>query len=183
MALKSTVFRLSLTVSDLDRNHYADYDLTLARHPSETDERMMVRVLTFALHACQDLRFGRGLSTDDEPALWEVDPTGQVMTWIEVGLPDEDRIRKACSRARRTVVVAYGGRAVDVWWQQLAGKLERHERLTVIRLPEAASAGMCGLVERSMRLTCTIQDGTLWLSSDALSVEIAMLVLKPGIAG
>lgn len=115
MALKSTVFRAELQVSDLDRHYYAAHALTLARHPSETDERMMVRLLAFALFAGERLEFGRGLSTEDEPALWRKDLTGAVELWIEVGLPDERALRRACGRAERVAVLCYGGRGADLW--------------------------------------------------------------------
>ena len=113
MAIKATIFKTELQVSDMDRGYYRDHTLTLARHPSETDERMMVRLLAFALHADEALLFGRGLSTDDEPDLWQKDLTGAVELWIDVGLPTEKDIRKACGRARQVVVYCYGGRGVQ----------------------------------------------------------------------
>lgn len=125
MALKSTIFRASLSVSDLDRNHFSEHALTLARHPSETDERMMVRILAFALHADERLEFGRGISSDDEPALWRMDDTGRILQWIEVGLPDERLLRRAAGRADEVIVLAYGGRVVDIWWQKDAAVLGR----------------------------------------------------------
>lgn len=115
MALKATVFKAELQVADMDRHHYGTYNLTLARHPSETDERMMVRVLAFALFADPALGFGKGLCVDDEPDLWQKDLTGVIERWIDVGQPDEKWIRKACGRAREVVVLAYG-RALEVWW-------------------------------------------------------------------
>ena len=176
MALKSTVHKAELQVADLDRNHFADYALTLARHPSENEARMMVRLLAFALYAGEDLSFGKGLSTDDEPALWEVDPGGVIRTWIEVGQPEEDRIRKGCSRAERVVVLAYGDRAVDVWWQQNADKLARHDKLTVQRITNAELSALANLAERNMKLACTIQEGAVYLES----VELRPQLLKAG---
>src|SRR5512137_3173344 len=107
MAQGATVYRTDLTVSDLDRGVYAQHAVTLARHPSETEERLMVRLLAFALHADDALEFGRGLSTEDEADLWQRDPAGVLVRWIDVGLPDERTIRKACGRAREVVVLAY----------------------------------------------------------------------------
>jgi hypothetical protein len=104
MALKSTIFKIDLQIADMDRGYYADHALTIARHPSETDERMMARVLAFALFAAEDLSFGNGLSTNDEPDLWRRDLTGEVLLWVDVGQPDEKLIRKACHRARQVVV-------------------------------------------------------------------------------
>src|SRR5690242_13559913 len=112
MALKSTIFKATLAVADLDRGYYAEHALTVARHPSETDERMMVRLLAFALHADERLEFGRGISSDDEPALWLKEYSGEIRLWIEVGLPDERLLRRAAGRADQVVVLAYGGRAV-----------------------------------------------------------------------
>jgi uncharacterized protein YaeQ len=109
MALKATIFKAELSVADIDRGVYRDHALTIARHPSETDERMMVRLLAFALHADERLEFGRGLSAEDEPDLSRRDLTGTLEQWIEVGLPDEREVRKACGRAREVFVYAYGG--------------------------------------------------------------------------
>ncbi len=120
MALKATIFKVELQVADMDRSYYGDHALTIARHPSETDERMMLRVLAFALHAGPDLAFGKGLSTDDEPDLWQRDLTGAIALWIDVGQPDEKLLRRACGRAREVVVYAYG-RGVDLWWDRARG--------------------------------------------------------------
>ena len=163
MALKSTIFKVDLQVADLDRGHFADYTLTVARHPSETDERMMVRLLAFALYAGQDLSFGKGISTDDEPALWEVDPAGVIRLWIEVGLPDETRIRKASHKADRAVLLTYGGRAVDMWWKANGDALKRFTNLEVWQLSSEEGAALAGLAQRNMKLACTIQEGTIYL--------------------
>ena len=115
MALKSTIYKVELQLADLDRGHFGDYSLTLARHPSETDERMMMRLMAFALNASETLIFGRGLSTEDEADLWDLDATGSIERWIDVGLPDEKAIRRACNRSRHVVVLSYGDRAADIW--------------------------------------------------------------------
>ena len=128
MALKATIFKADLSIADIDRADYADHSLTIARHPSETDDRMMVRLLAFALHAAEGLEFGRGISTEDVPDLWHRDLTGAIEKWIEVGLPDEREVRKACGRAREVEVLAYGGRAVDLWWDAARKALDRQER-------------------------------------------------------
>src|SRR5512141_2294344 len=159
MALKSTIFKAELSVADIDRGYYRDHALTIARHPSETDERMMVRLLAFALHASDTLEFGRGLSTEDEPDLWQRDLTGVIERWIEVGLPDEREVRKACGRARDVSVVAYGGRAVDLWWQAAREKLEAQPRLAIVEVPLVASRALAQLADRSMRLQVTVQEG------------------------
>lgn len=163
MALKSTIFKAELQVADLDRSHFGEYALTLARHPSETDERMMVRLLAFAMYAGEDLSFGKGVSTDEEAALWEIDPSGVIRCWIEVGLPDETRIKKACHRADRAVLITYGARAVDVWWRQHAEALKRFDNLTVWQISGDDGLALAGLAERKMKLSCTIQEGTIYL--------------------
>ncbi len=172
MALKSTIFKAELQVSDLDRNYYATHPLTLARHPSETDERMMVRLLAFALFAGERLEFGRGLSTEDEPSLWQKDLTGAIELWIEVGLPDERVLRKASGRAGRVVVLCYGGRGADVWWAQNRAQLEKLGNLLVMNLPAEATQALAGLARRSMALQCTIQDGQVWLGDEDATVHL-----------
>jgi uncharacterized protein YaeQ len=162
MALKSTIFKAELQVADLDRGHFAEYSLTIARHPSETDERMMVRLLAFALYAGPDLSFGKGISTDDEPALWEVDPAGVIRLWIEVGLPDETRLRKASHRSDRAILLTYGARGVDAWWKPMADVLKRYENLEVWRLSAEDTAALAGMAERNMKISCTIQEGTVY---------------------
>ena len=178
MALKSTVFRTELQVSDLDRHYYATHALTLARHPSETDERMMVRLLAFALHADERLEFGRGLSAEDEPALWQKDLTGAIELWIEVGLPDERALRRACGRAERVAVLCYGGRGADLWWAQNRDRLERLRNLAVMLLPAPATQALAALARRSMSLQCTIQDGQAWLTEGERTVHVDPLRLQ-----
>lgn len=164
MALKATIFKADLQIADMDRNYFADHALTLARHPSETDERMMVRLVAFILHAREGLVFGKGLCEDDEPDLWQKDLTGAIQLWIDVGQPDEKWLRKACNRAEETVLVNYGGRSSDVWWEQNRAALSRLDKLTVLRLPAEAGEALTSLANRTMRLQCTIQDGLLLLT-------------------
>ena len=178
MALKSTIFKAELSIADIDRGYYRDHVLTVARHPSETDERMMVRLLAFALHADNALEFGRGLSSDDEPDLWRRDLTGAVERWIDVGLPEEREVRKACGRANAVYVLAYGGRAVELWWQGARGKLERQDRLGVSEVPLEASRALAQLAARQMRLQVTIQEGHVFVADDATSVPVDIRILK-----
>jgi hypothetical protein len=140
MALKSTIFRATLNVSDLDRGYFAEHALTLARHPSETDERMMVRILAFALHGDERLQFGRGISTDDEPALWLKDDSGQIVRWIEVGLPDERLLRRACGKADEVIVLAYGGGGRMCGGRRIAATLSRLPKLACSPWPRKIPA-------------------------------------------
>jgi len=183
MALKATICKAELQIADIDRNYYQEHALTIARHPSETDERMMVRVLAFALQADAALAFGKGLSADDEPDLWRMDLTGTIDLWIDVGRPDERRVRKACGRARQVIVYSYGGAGAGIWWDQVRAKLERTRNLTVINLPLAATQSMAGLADRNMRLQCTIHDGQVSLADERQRVEIEPVTLRAALVG
>ncbi len=179
MAIKATVFKAALQVADMDRHYYADHALTLARHPSETDERMMVRLLAFALYADEALAFGKGLSGDEKPDLWQKDLTGVIECWIEVGLPDERAIRKASGRAARVVVISYV-RAANIWWNENRGKLQRLNNLTVLNLPTEATLALAALASRSMQLQCSMQEGHIMMTSEAGMIEIEPRVLQGG---
>jgi uncharacterized protein YaeQ len=172
MALKSTIFKAELQISDMDRNYYGDHSLTIARHPSETDERMMVRILAFALHAHEALTFGDSIGNDDEPTLRQKDLTGAIQVWIDVGQPDEKRIRKACGRAARVFIFAYGGHGVDVWLNQIRGNLERSKNLSIINLPASAPQALARLAQRGMKLQFTIQSGQVWVTDDHETVHL-----------
>ena len=172
MALNSTVVKAELQVSDMDRHYYATHNLTLAQHPSETDERLMVRLLAFALYADERLEFGRGISDEDEPAMWKRDYTGEIELWIELGHPDESRNKKASGRAQQVVVVNYGGRASDIWWDKIATSLTRLKNVTVIDLPADVVDALPGIGERGMRLNALVQDGELQLMGERGSTSV-----------
>ena len=177
MALKATIFKLDLTIADIDRNHYANYSRKIARHPSENDARMMVRLLAFMLYADDELAFGKGLSTDEEPDLWLKDLTGAVELWIVVGQPDERWLRKASGRAGRVIVFSYGGRGAEMWWEQNRSTLEKLPRLTVFRLSLESTQALASLANRAMTLQCTIQDGELMITGAGDVVRIEPVVL------
>ncbi len=183
MAIKATVFKANLQIADMDRHYYQDHALTMAQHPSETDERMMVRLLAFALHAGEYLEFGQGMTDDDEAGLWQRDLTGAIELWIDVGIPDERLIRKACGRANQVIVYSYGGRVAEMWFAQNKSQFERQKNLTVINLPMESTAALAGLTQRTMNLQCTIQDGQVWLSDGEQSVQVEREVLKSVTAG
>ncbi|GGK03883.1 YaeQ family protein [Luteimonas terricola] len=172
MAPNATIYRLELQVSDMDRHYYAGHALTLAQHPSETPLRLMARVIAFALNAHERLEFGRGLSNEEEPDLWLRDYTGDVEHWIDLGQPDESRIRKACGRARQVTVVNYSGGAADIWWDKVANGLGRLKNLTVVTLDPASVEAAAGLLERSMNMGAMIQDGELQLIADRGDVTL-----------
>ena len=172
MALKSTIFKVELQIADMDRNHYHDYPLTIARHPSETDRRMMVRILAFSLHARENLAFTRGLSTDDEPDLWCKSLSDEILLWIDLGQPDQKRIRKACGRASEVWIFTYNDRSAKVWFEQFEDKLKRFDNLHIIHLPETSINQLAAVAQRNMQLQCTIQDGAIWFGDSEHSVSI-----------
>ena len=178
MALKATVYKAELQIADMDRGYYATHGLTLARHPSETDARLLLRLLAFARHAQTELTFTKGLSTDDEPDLWQKDLTGSIELWIELGQPDEKRMRKACGRARQVVVYCHSGHSAELWWEKARGDLQRFENLQVINIPVGTVQALEQLAQRSMQLQCTIQDGQIWLGDAQNSVLIEPQVWK-----
>lgn len=171
MALKSTVFKATLQIADIDHGYYADHALTLARHPSETDERMMLRLAALALQAHRlqtlcggdgTLAFGAGLCDPEAPDVWLRDYTDRIRLWVEVGQPDEKPLTRACGKADAVVVYAYG-QAAEVWWRGIGSRLARLERLEVWRIPVEATQALAALAQRSMQLSVTIQDGVLML--------------------
>ena len=172
MALKSTIFKVDLSLADMDRNVYQDYSLTLARHPSENDQRMMVRLLAFMRYADDLLAFGKGLSTDEEPDLWLRDLTGVIDLWMLVGLPDERWLRKASGRAARVVLFTYGGRVAPMWWEANRATLEKISNLTVWRLAPEDTLALAALANRAMRLQCLIQDGEMLITGEGESIRI-----------
>ncbi|WP_066456001.1 YaeQ family protein [Castellaniella caeni] len=179
MALRATIYKAEINVADNDRGYYGSHAVTLARHPSETDERLMVRLLAYALwvEADERLVFTRGLSDTDEPDLWNLDLTGAVQQWVEVGLPDERRLLKACGRATQVVVLAYG-RGVDIWWAGVRDKLTRAPNLQVYALDAEASKALASLAERSMTLSVNITDRNAWVSCDRGDVSLDVHCLR-----
>jgi uncharacterized protein YaeQ len=177
MALKATIYKADLQIADMDRHVYGDHALTIARHPSETDERVMVRVLAYALHAQEGITFTRGLFEVDEPDVWVKNLAGEITLGIDLGQPDEDRIRRACSRSEQVVVLCYSS-SCDVWWKQIASRLTRFSNLTVLQLPAATAQALAALAERSMRLQCMVQDGEIWMNTETASVAVKLTTLQ-----
>lgn len=182
MALKATVYKAEIDVSDVDRGYYASHELTLARHPSETEERLMLRLMAFAVNAEASLDFGRGISTDDEPDVWARDPSGLITHWIELGSPDDRRLRRAAGKARRVTLYGYGQRGFDVWWRKHAGSLARLASLAVWFVPDDAVTDLASLARRNLRLQWLIQDGQVTVS-DTERVVVVEPVLVQAAAG
>ena len=171
MALKATIFKADLQIADMDRNYYDRHALTIARHPSETDERMMIRLLAFAIHASDSLTFTKGLFDTEEPDLWQKDLTGAIELWIEVGQPDDKRLMKACGRSEKVVVYSYSATS-HIWYKQIANKLERAKQLSVINIPSDASEQLQRMANRNMQIQCTIQDGQIYLTDSVSTVLV-----------
>lgn len=178
MALKATVYKAELAIADMDRHYYHTHPLTIALHPSETIERMMVRLAVFACYASESLQFTRGLSTDNEPDLWQKAYTGEIEHWIELGQLDEKRLKKAVNQSQRVTLVGYHGNAFDVWWQQNSNKCQRHHNLEIISLTPETVDQLTQLANRSMRIQANISDGILWLNDDQHNVEVNFTTLQ-----
>jgi uncharacterized protein YaeQ len=171
MALSATIYKANLNVADTDRGYFGEHTLTLALHPSENELRMMLRLLCFALFADERLSFTKGLSTEDEPDLWQKSLSDECELWIEFGQPDEKRLRKACGRAKQVVIVNYQPRAALVWWQQMQGKLSRFQNLSVLSL-EYDEAALLALCQRSMQISALVQDAEVMLSDGNVSATV-----------
>lgn len=176
MALNATIYKTELNIANMDTHYYAAHSLTLAKHPSETEERLMVRLIAFTLFASDTLIFGKGLSEDDAPDLLQKDLTDAIQLWIDVGLPSEKDIKKACGKSNQVAVILYGGHVVDMWWKQNSKALLKLNNLTVIELPNADD--LVNLCTRNMEISCNIQDTHLLISSELGSVEMAPITHK-----
>lgn len=172
MAISATINKISLNIADMDRHYYQTHELTLAQHPSETDLRFMVRVIAFIINANESLTFTKGLSTDDEPDLWQKSLTDDIEMWIDLGQPDEKRIRKACGRSDKVIIYTYHERKAKVWWEQQADKLQRFKNLHVFHIDVE---GVEAMVQRNMQLQCNIQDGEIYLSDDETNIDISVV--------
>lgn len=172
MALKATISKAELNIADMNRNYYHSHHLTLAQHPSETDERMMIRLVAFALHAHEDLTFTKGLSTEDEPDIWQKDLIDHIVLWIDLGQIDEKRIKKACGKSDQVVIYTYQSRSAKPWWQKIELAMKRFDNLSVMEIETLSETPIESLVQRSMQLQCNIQDNAVYLSSAAGEVEL-----------
>lgn len=171
MAISSKINKVSLNIADMDRHYYQSHDLTVAQHPSETDFRFMVRLIAFMANASEQLCFTKGLNSDDEPDLWQKSLTDDIELWIDLGQPDEKRIRKACGRARQVIIYTYHERKAKVWWEQQRDKLQRFNNLKVLHIN---TEGVETMINRSMQLQCNIQDGEIYLNDDNSNFSITL---------
>ena len=172
MAIKATIHKADIQISDMDRNYYQPHQLTIARHPSENEARMMVRLLAFIRHADEALKFTKGISSDDEPDVWLKSLSDEIEIWIELGQPDEKRIRKACGRSKEVYIYTYSGHSAELWWEQVANKVSSISNLHIYNLPSSQRNEITLLAHKNMNLQATIQDGEIWLSDGEQSISI-----------
>lgn len=180
MAKSATIVKAKLAVNDLNRHHYQNYNLTLAQHPSETTQRFMLRVLAFALNASDTLSFTKGLCADDEPELWQKNLSDEIQLWIELGLPDEKRIKKACTQAKQAILYAYGENNQQIWWQKMQSSAAKFNNLQIVSIAYTQSQALANLFARNLDLTFTIEDNQVWVSSEQENCEINLTNLNSG---
>lgn len=178
MAQKSTVYKVELSVCDMDRHYYETHKLTVAKHPSETDERLMVRILAFALNAHEHLEMTKGISTDDEPDIWQKSLSGELELWIALGLPSDKVVRQSCGKADKVIIYPYGGRTAEMWWDKIKNSTTRFDNLRVVNLAENDTAALAKLASRAMKLQVNIQDGEVMLSVDDNIVYVTPVTWK-----
>ena len=176
MALKPTIYKFSITLSDLNRNYYDSLTLTVAQHPSETLERMMARVVAYCIYAEENLTFTKGLSAVDEPDIWAKSLDDQLMCWIDVGEPDVERVRKATRLAQEVKVVTFNSKS-DVWWSQSQDKFDELN-VSVLQLPWSGVQVLAKLVQRTLDMSVTITGDSAFIAADSGECEIAWLFLK-----
>lgn len=177
MAQKSTIYKVELSVSDMDRHYYETHKLTVAKHPSETDERLMVRVLAFALNAHEHLEMTKGLSTDDEPDIWQKSLSGELELWVALGLPSEKIIRQSSGKSKAVKIYAYGSTA-QMWWDKVKNSTTRFDNLKVVNLAETETNDLANLASRSMKVQVNIQEGDVMLSVDDSIVYVTPITWK-----
>ncbi|MBL0710095.1 MAG: YaeQ family protein [Colwellia sp.] len=171
MALKATIYKANIELADMDRNYYDSLQLTLAQHPSETAQRFMVRLICYVLNAHQDLQFGKGVSDENEAALWQRNYSDEIALWVELGQIDEKRIKKACNKAKQVKLYCYGS-SVNTWWSQYQTALSKYNKLSVEQFELSTTDALIKLLSKTMEFQCSIQDGQLWLSCGDQSLLI-----------
>ena len=180
MAQKATIYKVELSVSDMDRNYYETHNLTVAKHPSETNERLMVRILSFALNAHEKLEFSKGISSDDEPDIWQKSLSGELDLWVTLGLPSEKIVRQSCGKSNKVIIYCYGGRTAEMWWEKIQNSTTRFENLQVINFLEKDTSELEKQASRSMRLQVNIQDGDVMVGVDDRIVYVTPIKWKNG---
>lgn len=178
MALKATIFKVDLSISDMDKHYYADHSLTIARHPSESDKRMMLRIIAFAFNAHEQLEFTKGLSDVDTPDLWQKSYSDEIELWIELGQPSEQRIKKGCNQAQQMQVYSYDNNAFDEWWKKEQNALNMRKNLSIATVSYEAMEQLANLVTRQMHIQVTIQDRQACFNVNDETLEISLQQIK-----
>ena len=176
MALKATIYKANIELADMDRNYYDSLQLTIAQHPSENAQRLMVRLIAYLLNAHPDLQFGKGVSDEDEAAIWQINYSDEIELWIELGQLDEKRLKKASNQAKAVKLYCYGS-SVNTWWSQAQASLSKYPKLSIEQFSPETCDALVKLLSRNMEFQCSIQDGQLWLTSgeDTLLIETTTL--------
>jgi uncharacterized protein YaeQ len=178
MAQNATIYKVELSVSDMDRHYYETHKLTVAKHPSETDERLMVRIVAFALNAHEHLEMTKGLSTDDEPDIWQKSLSGELDVWVALGLPSKKVMRQSCGKADKVIVYPYGGKTAEMWWDKIKNSTTRFDNLQVINFSETDTGALAKLASRAMKLQINIHDGDVMVSVDDSVVYVTPVKWK-----
>lgn len=172
MAQNATIYKVELSVSDMDRHYYETHKLTIAKHSSETDERLMVRIVAFALNAHEHLEMTKGLSTDDEPDIWQKSLSGELDVWVALGLPSEKVLRQSCGKAGKVIVYPYGGRTAEMWWDKIKNGTTRFDNLQVTNFSDTDTSALAKLASRAMKLQINIQEGDVMVSVGDMIVNM-----------
>jgi len=176
VALKPTIYKFRISLSDINRNYYDTLNLTLAQHPSETTERMMVRVLVYCINAEENLSFTKGLSAIDEPDLWIRTLDEQTALWIDVGEPAVERVKKASRVAQQVKVYSFNSKS-DVWWEQGESKF-RQLNASYYRFDWESVKSLAALLTRTMDISVTITGDSAYVASASGECEIAWETLR-----
>lgn len=178
MALKPTIYKAQIELADSDRNCFESLSLTLARHPSETLERMAARLLAYCLNCTRGLEFTKGISTADEPDVWEHSDHGDIEHWIEVGQPEQPRLRKACGRARKVSVYAFA-KSVPTWWKLHGEEISALPRVQVWQFDWDEIQAAAALLDRTVQLNVSIVGGIIYLDNGSASTSVEPKLLTP----
>lgn len=177
MALGATVCKAFVDISDIDRGFYESRALTIAQHPSETPARMMLRLMAWILFAGDKTEFGRGLSTDGDPDVFETNDAGDIYRWIEVGCPDIKTLRRAAGKSEDVVVIAYDEARIEPWWQSRKGDLSKIDKLSVRWISDEDLEKIAAMAARNMKFAATLQDGVIWIADESRNIEIEIKTL------
>ncbi len=176
MAQPCIIYRANIQLSDIDRNIYETLQTTIAKHPSETEERMLVRLLAYAVCYEGDLTFTKGVAAGDEPDLWLIGPDGRVQSWIEVGLPDAERLIKASRHAEQVILFAFGS-SRSIWEKQQLVKLSGMDKIKLFGIEQQFISALITTLQRSINWSLTITEGSLYLTVNAETIESQLAIL------